>query len=140
MGAPSLVQLVDILAITQAGDIDWDAFAARAIERRAAPFVLAALTQAQNLLDAPLPNDTLSWLADATPAMLRRRIAQLSLNDIMRRTQQKPLVNIRQRLVRGIQDRAETARWASDWRGRWRVWKTALQFGRTDTGRMLLGK
>jgi hypothetical protein len=60
------------------------------------------------------------------------------LDNILQRTQQKPLTTMRQRLWRGLQDRAETARWAADWQGRWQVWRTALEITKTDTGQMLL--
>jgi len=139
MGAPSMVQLADLLAVTAAGGIDWPTFVERSIARRAAPFALAALTLARDLLGAPVPGDVIADLAHATPGPLRRRIAQLGLADILRRTQQKPLTTISQRIRRGFRDRAETARWAPDWRSRWDVWKTALRVGSTDTGQMLLG-
>jgi hypothetical protein len=139
MGAPSMVQLADLLALTRAGGIAWQAFADRAVARRAAPYALAALTLARDLLGAPAPDHVMDSLARATPERMRSRIARLGLPDVLRRTQQKPLRSIPQRIVRGLRDRAETARWALDWRSRWQVWKTALAVGRTDTGRMLLG-
>jgi hypothetical protein len=71
---------------------------------------------------------------------LRNRIAALGLADVLKRTQQKPLTSLLQRLRRGLADRAETARWAADWRGRWQVWQTMLDITKTDTGRMLMGK
>jgi hypothetical protein len=140
MGAPSMVQLSDLLAVTASGGIDWPAFVDRAIARQAAPYTLAALVLARKLLHAPVSDDARARLARATPGPLRRRIERLDLVDILRRTQQPPLTTLAQRIRRGFADRAETARWAADWRGRWAVWKTALNVGRTDTGRMLLGK
>ena len=140
MGSPSMVQLTDLLAVTATGGIDWAAFVERSIARRAAPFALAALTLARDLLGAAAPIDVMTDLAHATPGPLRRRITQLSLYDILRRTQQKPLTTLSQRIRRGLRDRAETARWAPDLRSRWDVWKTALRIGNTDTGRMLLGQ
>jgi len=140
MGAPSMVQLADLLVVTVAGGIDWPVFVERARQRQASPYALAALRLAQRLLAAPVPDAALDELARATPGSLRSRIAQLGLADILRRTQQKPLTTVMQRIRRGFADRAETARWAADWRGHWRVWKTALHVGRTDTGRILLGK
>jgi hypothetical protein len=140
MGAPSMVQLADVLAVTSAGGIDWPAFAERAIACRAAPYTLAAVTLARDLLGAPAPHDAAQRLARATPGPLRRRVERLGLIDILRRTQQKPLTTIAQRIRRGFSDRAEAARWAPDWRAGWAVWKTALAVGRTDTGRMLLGR
>ena len=138
MGAPSMVQLTDPLAIIQKGHLDWPIFTNRASEHRTAPYALAALTLAQKLLAAPIPATVLNDLNQATPKPLRQRIANLGLADILHRTQQKPLTSLGQRLQRGFQDRAETARWAADWRGRWQVWQTALQIGKTDTGQMLL--
>jgi hypothetical protein len=138
MGAPSMVQFTDLLAVTQAHSTDWQLFSQRTRDYGAAPYALAALTLAQKLLDAPIPNNVLDDLAQATPLPLRQRITQLGLADILQRSQQKPLTTLKQRLLRGLQDRAETARWATDWRGRWQVWQTALHIGRTDTGQMLL--
>ncbi len=138
MGAPSMVQLTDLLAVTATGGIDWRIFTDRSIARRATPFALAALALARSLLDAPVPDGVTAHLAEVTPGRLRQRITQLGLADILRRTQQKPLTTIAQRIRRGLLDRAETASWAPDLRGRWEVWKTALVVGRTDTGRMLL--
>jgi hypothetical protein len=138
MGAPALVQLADLLVVTQKGSIQWPLFTERAIAGRAAPYALAALTLAQKLLAAPIPHPALAELSQATPALLRRHVAQLELADVLRRSQQKPLTSVPQRLLRGIYDRAETARWAPDWYGRFQVWRTALQITRTDTGQMLL--
>lgn len=136
-GAPALVQITDLLVVTRCRTTDWDTFCQRAQARRAAPFALAALSLAHKLLDAPIPQAALQHLQAATPSPLRRRIAHLDLAHVMQRTQQKPLNNIPQRIWRGFQDRAETARWAPDWRGRWQVWRTALLPGKSDTGRML---
>lgn len=138
MGAPSMVQFTDLLAITQAQPTDWPTFCQRASTHRAAPYALAALTLAQKLLAAPVPAHILTELAQNTPRPLRQRITQLSLADILQRTQQKPLTSLSQRLRRGLQDRAETARWAADWHGRLQVWLTALDIAKTDTGQMLL--
>jgi hypothetical protein len=140
MGAPAMVQLTDLLVVTQSCRLDWQTVTQRGINYQAASYVYAALSLAHKLLGAPVPDDARHELAQATPRSLRRRIEQLDLTDILQRTQQKPLTTIRQRLRRGLQDRAETARWATNWRGRWQVWQTALQPGKTDTGRMLLRK
>lgn len=140
MGAPSLVQLTDLLVVARAGTLNWSTFSQRAIANRAAPYAWAALTLAHQLMAAPVPAATLTELKQATPALLRRRVEKLALADILRRSQQKPLTTIPQRLRRGFSDRAETARWAPDWRGRWQVWRTALNVTRTDTGRLLLEK
>jgi hypothetical protein len=153
MGVPSMVQLADLLAVTRKAvygrsiersyhpiTVDWAVFVNRAVDHRAAPYALAALTLAHELLGAPIPADVLSTLSRATPPALRNRIASLGLANILRRTQQKPLTSIPQRIMRGFADRAETARWAPDWRGRWQVWRTAFNVAATDTGQMLLGR
>jgi hypothetical protein len=137
MGSPAMVQLLDLrYAATE--EADWEALTRRAIERRAAPFALAALTLAHNLLGAPVPEPTLTALAKASPESHRRRVSGMTLADVLHRTQQKPLRTLVQRLQRGLADRAEAARWASDWRGRWQVWRTALDVSRTDTARLVL--
>ncbi len=161
MGAPSMVQLADLLAVTYgqtdasapttkphgrsierpySTTVNWVLFTSRALESRAAPYALAALTLAHELLGAPIPTDALNTLSRATPPALRNRIASLGLANILLRTQQKPLTSILQRIMRGFADRAETARWAPDWRGRWQVWRTAFNVAATDTGQMLLGR
>jgi len=140
MGAPSMVQLADLLVVTERSRIDWPVFVARAIATRSAPYGLAALTLAEKLLGALVPATVLDELSKATPTALRQRIAGLGLADVLKRTQQKPFTNLRQRLARGLADRAETASWAPDWRGRWQVWGTAFNVFATDTGQMLLGK
>jgi hypothetical protein len=140
MGAPSLVQLTDLLVVAGAGTLNWSTFAERAMIQRAAPYALAALTLAHKLMAVPVPAATLTELKQATPPLLRRHVERLELADVLRRSQQKPLTTIPQRLLRGLSDRAETARWAPDWRGRWQVWRTALDVTRTDTGRLLLEK
>lgn len=137
MGSPAMVQLLD-LSFASTGEVDWDLMTHRAVERDAAPFALAALTLARRLLGAPIPEPTLARLERASPESHRRRVAALTLADVLRRTQQKPLRGVVQRLQRGVADRAEAARWASDWRGQWRVWRTALDVGRTDTARLML--
>jgi hypothetical protein len=128
------------MIVANAGPINWPTLAERAIARRAAPYGLAALTLAHKLLAAPVPEAALAELEQATPSLLRRHVETLELADVLRRSQQKPLTTIAQRLRRGLYDRAETARWAPDWRGRWQVWLTALNVTRTDTGRLLLNK
>jgi hypothetical protein len=79
-------------------------------------------------------------LAEQTPGNLRQRIAQMDLAYVLRRTQQKPLVTLADRLRRGVTDRIEIARWAPTWAEKWRVWQTAVQFTRTDTAQMLRGE
>ncbi|NKQ37221.1 MAG: nucleotidyltransferase family protein [Chloroflexi bacterium] len=139
-GAPALVQLTDLLVITQAGNLDWETFTARVQSYDAVPYAFAGLKLARDLLGAPVPAAQLTQLADLTPPALRQRIQMLGLADILRRTQQKPLTSITQRLQRGFQDRAATAAWAADWHGRIQVWRTLFQPVRTDTGQMLLQK
>ncbi len=139
-GAPALVQFTDLLAITQKETVDWQLFVTRCRDYRATPYALAALTLAGKYLKTPIPPDTLQTLAAATPAPLRQRVEQLTLADILHRTQQKPLVTLGERLKRGFQDRAETAKWAQDWNGRLAIWRTLLQPGKTDTGQLLLNK
>jgi len=152
MGAPSMVQLADLLVVThgqaQAQPVNntrglplhWPIFVKRAIDSRAAPYALAALTLAHKLLSAPIPDSVFVTLSSATPAPLCRRISTLGLADLLKRTQQKPLTSIARRVQRGLADRAETASWAADWKGRWQVWQTAFNVANTDTGRLLLGR
>lgn len=140
MGAPSMVQLTDLLIVTQAGTIDWAVFTERTKEQKAVPFALAALKLAADLLNAPIPQSVLTELSQATSPQLRKYIANLDLHHILQRTQQKPLTTLPQRLKRGIRDRAETARWAETINGRWQVWRTILSPARTDTGQILLGR
>ena len=120
--------------------LDWPTFVVRAQATHSAPYALAALTLAQKLLGAPIPAETLEQLSQATPSALGQRITNLSLADVVKRTQQKPITTLRERLRRGFADRVETASWAADWRGRWQVWQTAFNIFATDTGQMLLGK
>ncbi|MBK8901514.1 MAG: nucleotidyltransferase family protein [Anaerolineaceae bacterium] len=166
-GAPSFVQLTDLLVITsqsqhldseerafsdarfasedanssvrstENGRVDWDTFLQRVAEAKSWGYVLAALTLAQKLVGAPLPEHILPQLAEQTPSSLRQRIAQMDLAYVLRRTQQKPLITLGDRLRRGIQDRVEIARWAPTLGEKWRVWQTAVQFTRTDTAQML---
>jgi hypothetical protein len=136
-GAPSFVQLTDLLVITQAGKVDWGTFSQRVADAKSAGYVLAALTLAQKLVSAPLPHHILPQLAEKTPSKLRQRIAQMDLAYVLRRTQQKPLVTLGDRLRRGVKDRVEIASWAPTWAEKWRVWQTAVQFTRTDTAQML---
>ncbi|MAT97322.1 MAG: hypothetical protein CL608_09290 [Anaerolineaceae bacterium] len=136
-GAPSFVQLTDLLVITQANRVDWDTFLQRVTEAKSWGYVLAALTLAQQLVGAPLPATILPQLAEKTPNSLRQRIEQMDLAYVLHRTQQKPLITLADRLRRGIKDRIEIARWAPTWGEKWRVWQTAVQFTRTDTAQML---
>jgi hypothetical protein len=136
-GAPAFVQLTDLLVITQAGRLDWGIFLARVQAAQSSGYVLAALTLAQKLLSAPVPAAVLAQLAAQTPSRLRQRISRLDLAYVLRRTQQKPLVTLGDRLRRGIKDRVEIARWSPTFGGKLRVWQTAVQITRTDTAQLL---
>lgn len=138
MGAPALVQLTDLLVVSRKEEIRWDAFVERARASGATPYALAGLTLARRLLGAPVPEELLPRLAQGTPPHLRRRIAQMDLETLMDRTQQRPWRNTRERILHGLRARAEAARWAPDLLTRWRVWQTALHVMRSDTGRELL--
>jgi hypothetical protein len=140
MGAPSMVQLADLLTVSRAGTVDWTAFVERARQQKAVPFALAALNLAVRLLKAPVPENVLAQLSQAVSPPLRSYILSLDLAHILNRTQQKPLTSLLERLRRGLADRAETARWAETRHGRWQVWRTMLAVGRTDTGQILMGK
>ena len=135
-----MVQFTDVLAVTQAGGIDWSQFVERAIEHQAAPFALAALTLGQRCLGVQVPDSVLIGLRGATSAALQHHIEHLSLDDILKRSQQKPVNTLTERIQRGYQDRAATAVWASDTRTRWQVWRTLIDVTKTDTGRLLMGK
>jgi hypothetical protein len=140
MGAPALVQLCDLLVVSQDGDLRWDVVVDRARGARAAPYVLAALFLAQSLLHAPVPEGVLTRLGEETPRYLRRSILKLDLRAVLERTQPRPWRNTPQRLLHGLRARVETARWAPDTATRLRVWQTALHVTRSDTGRELLQK
>jgi hypothetical protein len=137
MGKPSLVQLYDLAVVCERLILDWDLLAARSQERLAIPFVYAALHLASEVFAAPVPPDVLTRLRLECPSALASTIDKLGLVDVMQQTQRPPLVSVRQRLVRGIQDRRATARWATTWQGKWAVWRTALAVDKTDTGRLI---
>lgn len=139
MGAPLLVQLMDLRFATEgwAGDLDWAKFHRLTLAARAAPFAYAALRLAHETLAAPIPPHVLRDLAAACPAPIRAQAERLTLADVMGRTQRPPLTTLTQRLKRGVQDRAEAARWAPTLGAKWRVWRTALAVARTDTGQII---
>jgi hypothetical protein len=143
-GAPAMVQLTDLLIVASSARVDWDVFVARAGDYGVIPFAMAGLSLGKTLLSLPVPEATLASLAEATPPTLRRRIGQMGLPAILRRTQQRPLTDrsfwsaVPQRMLRGFSDRAEAAGWAQDWPGRWQVWRTLLQATESDTGQMIL--
>lgn len=137
MGKPSLVQLYDIAFIGQALSVDWTALLDRSRERRAVPFLYAALHLAEQIFAAPLPDGVLTQLQTDCPVTLARHIQAMGLPDVMQQTQRPPLLTVRQRLTRGISDRRQTALWATTWQGKWAVWQTAVDIGRTDTGKLI---
>lgn len=137
-GSPSLVQLADLLTVCQKQTIHWDLFVQRAVAHEAASFALAGLHLAVNLLNAPVPTAVFVNLNRATPAPMQHYAESLTLRYVLERSQQKPLTTVWQRVQRGFLDRAETARWAANWQGRWRVWRTLLQPNRTDTGQLIV--
>jgi hypothetical protein len=138
-GSPSFVQLADISTFAQRVSVPWDDLLARARSLRAAGFAYAALRLGQQLLAAPVPPEVLAALAAASPAGVRRAAEGLSLDRVMRRTQQAPLRTLSQRLRRGVADRAETARWAHSPAEAVRIWGTLLDVTRTDTFRLATG-
>jgi hypothetical protein len=138
MGFPSIVQLLDLRMVSaRLSSNDWDEMLRRARERNVMSYLYAALRLAHLTLAAPVPVMVLRELAAATPARVRAHAETLSLRDVMRRTQQPPLTTIAQRLQRGAQDRAETARWATTWGEWWNVWRTLLDVAKTDTGKII---
>ena len=137
MGKPSLVQLYDIALVSQTLPVDWPILTARARARQATPFLYAALHLATTIFGAPVPQRTLVELHDACPASLAQRIQRMNLDDVVQQTQRPPLVTVRQRLLRGVSDRRDTATWAPGLAGKWAVWRTAIDVGATDTGKLL---
>ncbi|MFZ2419801.1 MAG: nucleotidyltransferase family protein [Anaerolineae bacterium] len=139
MGKPSLVQLVDLLVVSQrlAAQLDWDWLLQRAQQTHAAPFLAAANHLAQTVLAAPVPADIQTRLLAGLPAHLRRTIGSLDADSVMQLSQRPPLTTMRQRVARGISERRATARWATSSAGRWAVWRSALAVTRTDTARLL---
>ena len=131
------MQLTDILTVVQSGKVVWPTFLQRVQTAATQSYVLAALTLGQKLIGVPVPDEILQKLAEATSTALRQRIATLDLAYVLRRTQQKPLVSLGQRLQHGFKDRAEIARWSPTLAGKLRVWQTAVQFTRTDTAQLL---
>jgi hypothetical protein len=137
MAKPSLVQLYDIALVSQTAPVDCNVLLSRSQETASQQFLYAALHLARRTFAAPVPDGVLDSLNAACPAALARRIEAMGLPDVMQQTQRPPLVTIRQRLARGLADRRDTARWATSWQGRWGVWRTAMDIGRTDTGKLI---
>lgn len=146
MGAPSMVQLADFVVVLESDRINWQQFVSRAETAQAAPYAWAALQLAKNLLGivdsaentANSLTAALARLQRQTSSSLQQYINGLTVSGILQRTQKKPLITVRQRIVRGFQDRAETARWAPDWQSRLRVWRSAFDVANSDTGRLIL--
>jgi hypothetical protein len=138
MGSPSFVQLADLAVFLEEREVDWPAFLARARQLRASGYAYAALRLAAQTLNARLPPEVSLALAADAPLSIRAAAEQLSIVEVMRRTQQPPLRTLAQRLRRGVADRAETARWAHSFEEWLRVWWTLVDVGRTDTWRMLI--
>jgi hypothetical protein len=138
MGSPSFVQLADLAVFLEEREVDWPAFLSRARQRRASGYAYAALRLAAQTLNARTSPEVLSALAADSPVTIRAAAEQLSILEVMRRTQQPPLRTLAQRLRRGVADRAETARWAHSFEEWLRVWWTLVDVRRTDTWRMLI--
>lgn len=141
MASAVFVQLYDVgrVMATWAAELDWSRLVSLARAVRAEPFVYAGLCWAGKVYGTPIPAESLAALRQNCPPGLADYIDGLDAPGLLLRTQQPPLVRLRQRLWRGFQDRREAARWAGSPAGKWRVWQTALAFHKTDTAR-LLGK
>lgn len=139
MGYPSMVQLVDLLLVTERfrEQIHWEQVVKRAAERHASAFLYAALQLAVETLAAPVPPAVLQQLARTCPPRVRAYAKTMTLANVTARTQRAPVHSISQRLRRGWQDRVEVARWASSPTDQWRVWRTLLQVANTDTGELI---
>ena len=137
MGKPSLVQIYDIALICQTTPMDWEALLARSVARNAASLLYAALHLAALVFGAPVPAQAADRLRRRCPDSLAATIDGWTLADVMQQTQKPPLITVRQRLARGVAERRETARWTTTWQGKWAVWRTAVDVGRTDTGKLI---
>lgn len=142
MGSAVFLQLYDLRQVlkTWSDELDWAQVIHLTRRAGAEPFVYAALFWARSLFAAPVPPEPLAQLERVCAPNLVAYIQALDGAAIFARTQQPPLVNLAQRLRRGLQDRRETARWAGSLTGKWRVWQTALAFHKTDTLRLLQRK
>ncbi len=142
MGAPSLVQLMDIDWVLRWGQpiMNWSEFLGRVAGTRSTPFVYVALFLADRTWGSAIPGEVLQALSRECPEAVRRHAERLSLEEVLARTQRAPLRTLGQRVLRGFQDRSEAARWAADLSGKWHVWRTLFAINRTDTGRMLMGR
>lgn len=159
MGKPALVQLYDLRRLLESHpDLPFDdpppldgyrlastkpggsepsrpesGLLSRARAAGATAHLLAGLRLAHAAYAAPVPVGWLERLAAASPPPQRAQAEALDLPGLWNLTQQAPLTTLRQRLRRGVHDRALAAGWARDRREAWRVWQSALVFHRTDT-------
>jgi hypothetical protein len=139
MGTAVFLQLYDIgrVLTTWPAEIDWPRLLTLAGQAKAQPFLYAGLFWAGRLYKIPVPQAPLVALENGCPPQLAAYIQRLDAAAIFNRTQQPPLVTLRQRLQRGWLDRRETARWAASLPAKWKVWQTALAFYKTDTASLL---
>lgn len=139
MGTSAFVQFYDLGQVlkTWSAELDWSLILALARRAQAQPFLYAGLYWSRRLYRVSLPEAPLEELAAACPSDLLTYINNTDITAIFKRTQHPPLVTLKQRLRRGVQDRWEAARWACSWRGKWQVWQTALAIHKTDTANLL---
>lgn len=139
MGTTVFVQLYDIarLLTVWGSKLDWLNVLELTDKAQATPFVYAGLYWAKMLYNATPPDLPLETLAKQCPPNLVQYIHQQHASEILERTQQPPLITLTQRLKRGFVDRAETARWATSFGQKLKVWQTALAFYKTDTAHIL---
>lgn len=142
MASAVFLQLYDVgqVMATWPAELDWSGLVSLARTARAEPFVYAGLSWAGRVYGAPVPAEALAALRQNCPPGLAAYIDGLDAPGLLWRTQQPPLVRLRQRLWRGLQDRREAARWAGSPAHKWRVWQTALAVHKTDTARLLREK
>lgn len=142
MGAAVFVQLYDIGRVAESwlNESDWNGVVNLARQAEAEPFGYAAFYWAKTLYQASIPVEVLQTLKAGCPANLINYIHLLDATGLFKRSQQPPLLTLKQRLQRGVKDRRETARWAGSWSEKWQVWQTALAFHKTDTASLLVGK
>ncbi len=142
MASSVLLQLYDIGQVvkTWRDQLDWTQILTLTQKAQAEPFVYAALFWAKSIFNASIPSEPIKQLEENCASSLTAYIQSLDASAIFNRTQHPPLVSIAQRLRRGIEDRRETARWASSLTGKWQVWQTAFAFYKTDTANILQKK
>ncbi|MDH3674583.1 MAG: nucleotidyltransferase family protein [Anaerolineae bacterium] len=142
MGTTVFLQLYDIRQVieTWSNELDWSKLLGQAEQVGAEPFAYAALYWARRLFQAAIPDDILRTLASACPTHLVAHVRATGSWQLFRRTQQPPLVTLRQRLGRGISDRREAARWARSMGAKWQIWQTAVAIHKTDTAGLLTGR